>query len=156
MNLRNKFILFAATGAGAGYFPLFPGTIGTLVAIPISLALNRLASVAIWPALLALVLTVFCAISIATRASQILRQKDPGMIVIDEVVGYLVANFHAPERVTAIILSFILFRFFDIAKIYPAGRLERLPGGSGIVLDDIMAGLYTFGIIQIVLMLELL
>ncbi len=156
MDLRNKFILFTASGAGAGYFPLFPGTIGTLVAIPISLALNRLASVAVWPALLALVLVVFCAIAIATRASQILRQKDPGLIVIDEVVGFLVANFHAPERLTPVILSFILFRFFDIAKIYPAGRLERLPGGSGIVLDDIMAGLYTVGIVQLARILELL
>jgi phosphatidylglycerophosphatase A len=156
MDLRNKFILFAATGARAGYFPLFPGTIGTLVAIPISIFLNRLASVAIWPALLALVLAVFCAISIATRASQILRQKDPGLIVIDEVVGFMVANFHAPERATPIILSFILFRFFDIAKFYPTGRLERLPNGSGIVLDDIMAGVYTFAIIQLALTLELL
>lgn len=156
MDLRKKFILFSATGAGAGYFPLFPGTIGTLVAIPISLALNRLASVTVWPALIALLLAVFGAISVATAASQILRQKDPGMIVIDEIVGFLVANFHTPERVTPIIMSFILFRFFDIAKIYPAARLEKLPGGSGIVLDDIMAGLYTFGIIQLALMSELL
>lgn len=155
-DLRKKLVLFAATGAGAGYFPSFPGTIGTLVGIPFSLALNRLASANIWAALAALALAAFCAISLATEASQILRQKDPGMIVIDEVVGFLVANFQAPERMTTIIASFILFRIFDIAKIYPAAPLEKLPGGQGIVLDDIMAGLYTFGIIQLAIMWELL
>src|SRR5258706_11783160 len=100
MDLRNKFILFTASGAGAGYFPLFPGTIGTLVAIPISLALNRLASVAVWPALLALLLAAFWPVAIATRTSQIFPQKKPALIVINGRGGFLVANFYAAERPT--------------------------------------------------------
>ena len=63
--------------------------------------------------------------------------------LIDEIVGFLVANFLAPPRLTALLWSFLLFRFFDITKIFPTKRLEQLPGGAGIVLDDVMAGLYT-------------
>jgi phosphatidylglycerophosphatase A len=138
-----KSVLFFVTGAGAGYFPGFPGTIGTVVAIPFSLALNRLALSNFSLALLILVGSIFCAITLSTKGAGILKQKDPRFIVIDEIVGFLVANFLAPPRLSVLLWSFLLFRFFDIAKIFPTNRLEQLPGGAGIVLDDVMAGLYT-------------
>jgi phosphatidylglycerophosphatase A len=156
MSIREKFYLLSASGAGAGYSPLFPGTIGTLVAIPFSLALNHLANFSMALAGLTLAAAVLCAIWLASKASEILRQKDPGVIVIDEIAGFLLANFAAPTRVSTLLTSFMLFRFFDIAKIFPAARLERLPGGTGIVLDDIMAGIYTFTIVHLLLIWQIL
>lgn len=149
ISIREKLVLLSASGAGAGYFPLFPGTIGTLVAIPFSLGLNHLANLSLALSGVTLVAVVLCAIWLASKASEILRQKDPGVIVIDEIAGFLLANFAAPNRLSVLLTSFILFRFFDIAKIFPVARLERLPGGAGIVLDDIMAGVYTFAIVQL-------
>ncbi len=144
-------MLFFVTGAGAGYIPRMPGTMGTLVAIPFSLALNRLALSHLALAVLITVGAIACAIALSTRGASILKQKDPQVIVIDEIVGFLVANFFAPPRVTAVFWSFVLFRFFDIAKVFPTNRLEELPGGAGIVLDDIMAGLYALIILRFLL-----
>jgi len=156
ISIREKLVLLSASGAGAGYFPLFPGTIGTLVAIPFSFALNHLANFSLALAGVTLVTAVFCAMGLASKASEMLRQKDPGVIVIDEIVGFLLANFAAPNRVSVVLAAFILFRFFDIAKIFPASRLEMLPGGAGIVLDDIMAGIYTFTIVQLLVAWQIL
>ena len=131
------------TGAGAGYIPRLPGTVGTVVAIPFSLALNRLAAINLTLAILILIASIYCAIWLSTKAANILKQKDPQVIVMDEIVGFVAANFLAPPRFSALLWSFVLFRFFDIAKVFPTNRLEQLPGGAGIVLDDVMAGLYT-------------
>jgi phosphatidylglycerophosphatase A len=150
-----RVVLFFVTGAGAGYFPRLPGTIGTLVAIPFSLALNQLAVSNFPLAALIVVGSIFCAIWLSTQGARILKQKDPQIIVIDEIVGFLVANFLATPRLTALLWSFLLFRFFDIAKIFPINRLERLPGGAGIVLDDVMAGVYTLISLRLVLSMGL-
>ncbi|HSK31213.1 MAG TPA: phosphatidylglycerophosphatase A [Candidatus Limnocylindria bacterium] len=155
-SFQQRIVLLSATGAGAGYFPLFPGTVGTLVAVPFSLALNRLAAYSIGLAGITLVAAIFCAIWLSNKAGKILQQKDPRVIVIDEIVGFLLANFAAPNRATVLLTSFMLFRFFDIAKVFPASRLEKLPGGSGIVLDDIMAGIYTFTLVQLLVFWEIL
>ncbi len=135
-------VLFCVTGAGAGYIPRLPGTVGTVVAIPFSLALNWVAVSNFSLAVLILVASIYCAIWLSTKAAGILKQKDPQVIVIDEIVGFLTANFLAPPRFSAVLWSFFLFRVFDIAKVFPTNRLEQLPGGAGIVLDDVMAGLY--------------
>ena len=153
MTIQQKLILFAATGAGTGYLPLIPGTIGTLVAIPISLALNHLATFSLGLAIVSLAVAIGCAIALSSRACEILRQKDPQVIVIDEVVGFLLANFLSLGKFSVLLTSFILFRFFDIVKIFPASRLERLPGGAGVVLDDVAAGIYTFVLVQLLLRL---
>jgi phosphatidylglycerophosphatase A len=121
---------------------------GTLFAVPISLALNRLAETAPMFALMLLVGLTIGAIKISTAAAEILRTKDPQIIVADEIVGFMIANFLAPLRWAPLLLGFLLFRIFDIAKVYPAARLEKLPGGSGIVLDDVVAGIYAFVIVQ--------
>ena len=131
------------TGAGAGYIPRLPGTMGTVVAIPFSLALNRLAVINLTLAILVLIASIYCAIWLSTKAAIFLKQKDPQVIVIDEIVGFVTANFLAPPRLSVLLWSFVLFRFFDIAKVFPTNRLEKLPAGGGIVLDDVMAGLYT-------------
>ena len=142
-------ILLCATGAGVGYAPIIPGTVATLVAIPFSICLNQLADVSLLAASVTLVVAIVCAISLAGKAAEILQQKDPGMIVIDEIVGFLLANFAAPTSAATLLVSFVLFRFFDISKLFPASRLERLPGGIGIVSDDVMAGVYTFAAMRL-------
>jgi len=144
-------MLLFATGFGVGYLPRLPGTAGTVVAIPFSLGLNVMASVFFPIAVLTLAAAICCAIWLSTRAALILEQKDPPVIVIDEMVGFMVANFMAPPSVAAATSAFLLFRFFDIAKVYPINKLQKLPGGAGIVLDDVMAGLYVFGILRLVL-----
>lgn len=146
---KQKVILFLVTGAGTGYVPRFPGTAGTFVAIPLSLALNRLTDVSLPLAVIILVVAVVCAIRLATKGADILGLKDPQVIVIDEIVGFLIANFVSAPNYLILALAFILFRFFDVAKIFPIAKLEALPGGTGIVLDDVMAGLYTFAIVHL-------
>lgn len=145
---RQRLILFLASGGGVGFSPLLPGTLGTVVSLPISLAINRLAETQPVPALLALAGVILIALVIADRAATILQSKDPQIIVIDEIAGFAVANF-LTSSLGGLLIAFVLFRFFDIAKVFPANRLEALPGGMGIVLDDIMAGLYTFLIIRL-------
>lgn len=149
--LRRKITLALATGAGVGYFPFFPGTMGSLFAVPISVALNRLAETAPLFALTLLIGLTFWAIKISTAAAEIMHTKDPQVIVADEIVGFMIANFLVPVRWAPLLLSFLLFRIFDISKIYPARKLEKLPGGCGIVLDDVLAGVYAFVIVQTLL-----
>lgn len=146
---RQKVILLLVTGAGIGYFPRLPGTAATFMAIPLSLALNRLTYVSLPLAIVVLVLAVACAIRLSSKGADILGQKDPQVIVIDEIVGFLIANFISAPNYLTLVVGFILFRFFDVAKIFPIAKLETLPGGSGIVLDDVMAGLYTFAIVHL-------
>lgn len=116
--------------------------------MPFSLALNRLAETAPMFALILLVGLTFGAIKISTAAAEIMHVKDPQIIVADEIVGFMIANFLAPLRWAPLLLGFLLFRIFDIAKVYPAARLEKLPSGTGIVLDDVAAGVYAFVIVQ--------
>ena len=134
--------LLVATGAGVGYLPCLPGTFGSCLAIPFSLALNQLATQSFYSALVALAGFTAFAIWLSGKASAILGLKDPQIIVIDEVAGFLIANFLNQPKLSSLIPAFILFRFFDIVKPFPAAKAERLPGGFGIVLDDVVAGLY--------------
>jgi len=144
-----RIILFFVTGAGAGYFPWFPGTTGTLIAIPLSLALNRIAGVSLPLSLLALAAFVAIATWLCKMGEDIFRQKDCRRIVIDEIAGFLVANFLSPAELLPIVLAFLLFRLFDIIKPFPAARAERISGGLGVILDDLIAGFYAFVILRL-------
>lgn len=149
LNSARKTLLFAATGGGVGYLPWLPGTFGTCVAIPFSLALNRLAFSSPLSALSVLLGVTAFAIWASAKAAEILGRKDPQVIVIDEIVGFLFANFLNPLKLASLILAFILFRFFDIVKVFPAAKAEKLPGGYGIVADDVVAGAYAFIILRV-------
>lgn len=142
-----RLILLFASGGGIGFSPLFPGTLGTLVGIPIALLLNSLAMDHPIAGLMSLGGLIVFSVWSADQAAKLLRVKDPPIIVIDEISGFAVAAFFT-STLAGLITAFVLFRFFDIAKVFPAARLEGLPGGAGIVLDDIMAGLYTFVILR--------
>ena len=141
-------VLFLASGCGVGYLPYCPGTFGTVVAVPVSLLVNRIAVANPWLSAVVLAALSSIAIWLAGQEARLLGTKDPQVIVIDEIAGFVLANFLTGSW-TALIIAFGLFRFFDIAKPFPAGKLEMLPGGSGIVLDDMCAGLYSFMILRL-------
>jgi phosphatidylglycerophosphatase A len=144
-------ILVTASGAGVGYLPHCPGTLGTAIAVPFSLALNHIARHSPYVAALALLAMAAAAIWCSGRAAALLERKDPPCIILDEWVGFLIANFANEQALPNLALAFVLFRFFDIVKVAPAAAAERLPGGFGIVLDDVVAGLYTLIIVQVLL-----
>ncbi len=136
----DRFYMFIATGGGSGYLPKAPGTWGSLVGILLWLALGRLGLAAYLAVVLALLVMGVIA---AGAAEKIVDRPDPGLVVIDEIVGQLIVLTGAPPQLPVIIAAFVLFRFFDILKPYPAGWLDRhIHGGLGIMLDDAMAGLY--------------
>jgi phosphatidylglycerophosphatase A len=141
-------ILFLASGFGTGYLPHCPGTFGTLIALPVSLIVNRIALDEPWLGAISLAGLAVIAVWLADQAAYILGTKDPQTVTIDEIAGFALASF-LTVSLAGLVIAFVLFRFFDIAKIFPARRLEALPGGAGIVLDDMLAGLYTFLILRL-------
>jgi len=143
-----RFILLLATGFGVGYSPIAPGTLGTLVAIPIYYFLSEISSPLYEITLIGL---FFLSVWISENAERLFAKKDDQRIVIDEIVGFLITMLWVPKTIRFILIGFILFRFFDILKPFPIRRLEKgLKGGYGVVLDDAIAGVYSNIIIRIV------
>jgi phosphatidylglycerophosphatase A len=135
--LRNP-VHAAAFGFGAGLAPIAPGTFGSLVALPLYWLLAPLA-VPVYAALLALLFLV--GVWVTARTERDLGVHDHSGIVLDEIVGQLVALFLAPLNLVWMLLGFGLFRLFDIWKPWPIRWLnDRMPGGWGIMLDDLAAG----------------
>ncbi|MEO8604233.1 MAG: phosphatidylglycerophosphatase A [bacterium] len=137
-------ILFLASGGFVGYIPVASGTFGTLVAIPIYWLFDpwRHMSVALY--LLTWIAAVALACLIADRAEALLDEHDSGVIVIDEIVGYLGATLFLPPTWEHTLIAFFVFRALDVIKPYPAGAIDRrMPGGAGVVLDDVVSGLYS-------------
>ncbi|HEX2268650.1 MAG TPA: phosphatidylglycerophosphatase A [Pyrinomonadaceae bacterium] len=127
---------------GVGYLPLIPGTFGSMVGVAIFLLLQSVAL-----QLLSIAVIVVLGIWAAFRTEKLLGLKDPGKVVVDEVAGQMIALTPLPFLVDGpwliwVIVSFNLFRLFDIFKPYPARRFEALPGGFGIMADDLVAGIY--------------
>lgn len=139
---------FIAFGFGAGAGPLAPGTFGTLMGIPIYLALSGLA-----PGLyLAAVVALFViGVGVCRVTEHDLGTHDHGGIVWDEIVGFQLAMFLAPPGWAWVILGFLLFRLFDIWKLFPIRTLEyRIRGGFGTMLDDVLAGVYALVGLQVI------
>lgn len=131
--MKRKLIVFLATGFGLGMLPKAPGTFGTLLGVILA---------AIFPDNLYLVMAVsILGIWISQEAEKLLQEHDCPKIVIDEVAGYLIAafNWHGYYLIAA----FVLFRVFDIIKPPPIRQLQKLPGGIGVMADDLAAGLLT-------------
>lgn len=135
-----------AYGLGAGLFPWAPGTMGTLVAIPLYLLLRPLPLLGYLGVLLALFLLGVWACGKTARE---LGAQDPSAIVWDEILGFLLAMTAVPPGWPWLLAGFALFRGFDILKPWPIGLLDkRLRGGLGIMLDDIAAGALTWVLLQ--------
>ncbi|MDD2464627.1 MAG: phosphatidylglycerophosphatase A [Desulfobulbus sp.] len=145
----DRFYMFIATGAYSGYLPKAPGTWGSAVGVLIWFLLARLPQASYWATVA--VLFVLGVIS-AGAAEKIVDRGDPGLVVIDEIVGQLITLGLAPLNPLAALVGFVLFRFFDILKPFPANWVDsHLHGGLGIMLDDIIAGCYALLVLQLVL-----
>lgn len=139
--------MFIASGFGSGYLPKAPGTWGSAVGVLIWLLAGRL-QLPIYAALVAglFILGVFC----AGAAEKILDCNDPGLVVIDEIVGQMIALAAMPMHPVVALAGFALFRFFDILKPFPVGWVDQhLHGGLGIMLDDVLAGIYALIVLQL-------
>lgn len=145
----NYLILLLASGFGAGFSPIIPGTVGTLVAIPIYYFLSEIPSPLYELTLIAL---LFLSSWIADHAEISWHKKDDRRIVIDEMMGFLVTMLWVPKTAFSIILGFFLFRIFDVIKPPPIRRLEKVKGGLGVVLDDVLAGVYANILLRIILL----
>ena len=145
--MKNFLIKSFATVFGVGFLPVAPGTWATAVGVGIAYCLGNNLPV------YTIVVLVLLALGVITTGivEKQLNQKDPGFLVIDEVVGVMIALWHLPLVWPVMICGFFLFRAFDMFKIYPINKLEALPGGWGIMLDDCMAGAYTNIILRIAL-----
>jgi phosphatidylglycerophosphatase A len=142
------FVLILATGFGVGYSPVAPGSLGTLIAIPVYYFLSNISS-PIYE--ITLVGFFFLSVWISENAEIFFAKKDDQRIVIDEIMGFLITMLWVPQTAILIVIGFFLFRFFDILKPFPIRLLEkRLKGGYGVVLDDVMAGVYANIALQVI------
>jgi phosphatidylglycerophosphatase A len=135
--LRRTLARLLATWFGCGLAPKGPGTFGTLGAIPVYVLAARWGLVGVGAAAAAVILAGVWSASVVARD---LGVKDPQIVVIDEVAGFLVTMLGTRVSLQAVLAGFVLFRLFDITKPWPIRRIERLPSGWGIVLDDVAAG----------------
>ena len=139
---RKKFLASLATLGSIGYFPKGPGTMGSLVALPIAYVLNRFSLPLMWFVTLGLLTLGFFAVHQFTNGK---KERDPSCVIIDEVVGQLITFFvvlpdfmHWP----ILLLGFMLFRFFDIFKFGPVAFWDRRKNPIGVMMDDVMAGIF--------------
>ncbi len=146
-----KLIHFLAFGFGAGKLPRAPGTFGTLVGIPVYLLLQPLSA----PAYAIIVLALFAfGVWLCHETEKDLGVHDHPGIVWDEIVGYLITMFMAPVGWIWIVTGFLLFRLFDIWKPFPIRQIERrIRGGFGNMLDDALAAIYAWFVLQAVVRL---
>ncbi len=136
----DRLALGLATLFGAGRSPIVPGTVGTLASLPLAALLAW--TLPSWGFALATIVIAVAAVPAAGRAARLMEHKDPRAVVIDETAGLFVTLLGLPFSWPTLFGGFVLFRVMDVLKPPPARRAERLPGGWGIVTDDLIAGLY--------------
>jgi phosphatidylglycerophosphatase A len=139
-----------ATFFGAGLGKPGPGTWGSIAAVLLWAAyawgIHPATQTLLLALLAGIVITLILGIPAATIAARESGREDPGFVVIDEVTGQWIALLGSPVDWKHALIALVLFRLFDITKPFPARQLERLPGGWGIVFDDVAAGLYALGV----------
>jgi phosphatidylglycerophosphatase A len=142
--------VWLATLGGIGKSPVAPGTVATIVAgVPFAWLLGLLPSALAWVFLLALIGLSCYAADVAEKA---LQTPDPKQVVIDELVGYLITMIGLPVTIPSLLWGIAAFRLFDIWKPWPISWLDRqVPGGTGIVLDDLAAGVLAHGCVWIIM-----
>jgi phosphatidylglycerophosphatase A len=143
--MPDKFVRMLSTWFYVGDMPGAPGTAASAVAVLIAVifAPNTFLYV-----LVAVIITIL-GFKVSGRMEEVLGQKDPGCIVIDEVAGIMVTFFLLPLTIPIVITAFFLFRAFDMFKIYPANKFENIGGATGVMMDDLVAGLYANIVMQI-------
>lgn len=151
MRVNENMVVFLATLGYLGKLPGAPGTFGAAAGL---LLCYPLSVIPVAPAVL--IVSMFCvgAVWVCGAAEIVLRRKDPGSVVVDEAAGMMVTLIGLPFTVWTAVGGFVLFRFFDILKPFPVWYLERrVPGGLGVVLDDIAAGVLANLVLRAVLLL---
>lgn len=142
--MKNRLITFFATGAGAGFSPIMPGTVGTLWGIPIAFAVVQLPSLALQ--IIACIALSVLAVPICGKAEPLIgKGKDPGCIVADEYLTLPICYLGLPFTPWVILAGFVFHRIFDITKPPPIKQLQDIKGGTGIVIDDFLAALLALG-----------
>ena len=138
--------LLIATFGYIGFAPVAPGTVGSAAGVAVFYLIRGIESAWVQPLLIAVLFAAgVWAASIAERA---LGGVDPGPVVIDEVVGMLITTLFLPLTWTGWLVGFLVFRVCDVIKPFPAGRAERLPGGFGVMCDDVLAGVWGYIIMR--------
>lgn len=137
--MPDRLATWIATFFYVGFLPPAPGSLASALAVVIAALLGQH---------LVLYVIVFLAVTVlgfiaGGRMETVMGEKDPSCVVIDEVAGVMIAFFLLPLTPAVIVTGFFVFRAFDMFKIYPACRLEKIKGGTGIMMDDIVAGIYT-------------
>ena len=133
-------VVCLASGGFAGYFPIAPGTVGTLVGVAIVWWWRGLP---LWSYVLLTLIGIGVAIWSSAQANRIFAKPDSSRIVIDEIVGFLVTMVGIPVNLYWLVFGFILFRIFDVIKLPPANYFDtQLKNGAGVVLDDVVSGIY--------------
>jgi phosphatidylglycerophosphatase A len=149
----DKLAISIASGLGSGYSPVAPGTAGSVVGVIIAVLFIVLSGLNIFSGFTyAVTFAVIFAVGVwsAGRAEVIYGEKDCGKIVIDEIAGMLLTLYLVPFDWRWLLAGFLLFRLFDIVKPFPARRIDqRVKGGWGVMLDDIVAGVYANVSLQI-------
>ncbi|MBN1866680.1 phosphatidylglycerophosphatase A [Candidatus Sumerlaeota bacterium] len=144
--------LAVATGLGTGYAPFASGTVGSLVGVVLFWFMTGPYAFLGWFGYaVATAILIVLAVQVSTVAEGVFGRKDDGRVAIDEIVGYLVTMFLAPHTAFAAAAGFVLFRFFDVLKPWPSNNLQALKGGLGIVIDDLVAGVYALVSLQVLL-----
>lgn len=148
----DSLIKFLASGAYLGYSPWVPGTVGSLGGVLVYLALVHWNFGPVFSAAWIIIL-IMGSIWVAERAEKIFGGKDPGKVVIDEVAGMAVTLYQIPFSWKWVAAGFVLFRILDVVKPFPARQCERLKGGLGIVLDDVVSGFYAWLLLWAIILL---
>lgn len=149
-----KLIIYYTTALGFGLIPFAPGTFGTLFALIVYLVIGYIfpQQVHYIMPIVALVL-LLPSVKLCDRAESIFAEKDPQKVVIDEVLGFFVAVSFQTFSWQLALAAFILFRFFDILKPFPINNLQKIKAGWGIIIDDLIAGLYA-NLVIVVLVIQ--
>jgi phosphatidylglycerophosphatase A len=145
-------VIILASAGFVGYIPVASGTFGTMVAVPLFWGFDALRATSVPLYVLTYVALVAAACWIAGLAEHYFREHDSHKIVIDEVVGYLAATLFVAPSWPHALAAFLIFRALDVFKPFPAGYIDKnLPGGYGVVLDDVVSGIYSNVMVQLLI-----
>ncbi len=145
--MKNKLANWVSTVLKIGYLPIAPGTWGSLAAVVIWFLIIESTSTITF--IIAIIIIFILGVYTSSITERHLVQKDPSIIVIDEWVGQWIALLFVPKSLLLGLVAFALFRLFDIWKPYPIKLLDKYPKGWGIMLDDVLAGVYALLVISV-------
>ena len=148
-NIRKKITEIIASCFYIGYIPGAPGTYGSLFALLIISQFNMIAQN------IGLIFFIILGLIFSTLMEKHTGKKDDQRIVIDEFVGMLITFYFVEPKFSYLVIGFILFRLYDIYKPYPIKKIQKLPSGWGIMLDDILAGVYARIVLQVIIFLQI-